>query len=308
MMKRLDEFRIFYNKTIHPELLRLERSRIRLLRLMFFSAILLSGIIVLEIYLRLFVVTIFLSLPIVLLMSYLGYRIRDFIRTFKPNIMNLLLDFIDDGLNRGTLTYEQKNHISKDTFKESGLFTLGQFYKGEDYIQGKVGEMDFELSELDVRAVSPVSNQLDTVFKGVFLYAIFTEDTKGDIKIWPRKRIQHFTKAIKAFTWEGAKNVDHEILNDAFREHFITFALEDTHVAGILSDPMQEAIANYVFETDKELFMAFNNKLIFIGVTEEKDLLEPYVFRSNLSFDLVREFFEDINLLLRIVEDFDQTH
>ncbi len=308
-MKGLDEFRIFYNKTIHPELLRMERLRIRLIRLLFFSSLLLIGLIILEIYLRLLVVTLFLSIPIALLIVYLGYRVRRFVRTFKPNVMNLVLNFIDDGLNRGTLHYEQFRSIDKETFFESGLFaTSARFYKGEDYISGKVGEMDFELSELDVRHVSPVSNKLDTVFKGVFLHATFPEEASGEIKIWPRNRYHYYSRAIKEFTWDDAVNVDHEIMNDWFRSQFVTFALEDTHVIGILSDPMQEALASYVYETGKEMFMAFSDQEIYVAVTEEKDLLEPYIFRSNLSFELVREFFEDVNMLLKIIEDFDQTH
>ncbi len=308
-MKGLDEFRIFYNKTIHPELLRMERLRSRLIRLLIFSCVLFIGVIVLEIYLQLLVVTLFLSIPIALLIGYLGYRIRRFVRTFKPNVMNLVLDFIDDGLNRGTLTYKQSASISKETFFESGLFsTSARVYKGEDYISGKVGEMDFELSELDVRHISPVSSKLDTVFKGVFLHATFPENTRGEIKVWPRDRFHHYSRAVKEFTWDDAINVDDEIMNDWFRHQFITFALEDTHVIGILSDPMQEALARYVYETGKELFMAFSDREIYVAVTEEKDLLEPYIFRSNLSFELVREFFEDVNMLLEIIEDFDQTH
>ena len=308
-MKELDEFRIFYNKTIHPELLRMERLRIRLLRLLFFSSIMLIGIISLEIYLQLLVITLFLSLPIIVLIFYLAYRIRRFRKTFKPNIMNLVLDFIDDGLNRGTLNYEQSNSISKEIFSESGLFVSKiQFFKGEDYISGMVGEMGFELSELDVRQVSPVSNKLDPVFKGVFLHATFSEETEGEIKIWPRDRFHHYSRAVKAFTWYDGINVDYEIMNDSFRSQFVTYALPDTHVIGILSDPMQEALANYVYETGKELFMAFSDEEIYVAVTEEKDLLEPNILRSNLSFDLVREFFEDVHLLLRIIEDFDRTH
>ncbi len=223
--------------------------------------------------------------------------------------MNLILDFIDDGLNRGTLTYEQSRSISKEVFFDSGLFvTSGKFYKGEDYISGKVGEMDFELSELDVRHVSPVSNKLDSIFKGVFLHAVFPEKAQGEIKIWPRNRFQHYSRSVKAFTWQEAINVDYEIMNDWFRSQFVTYALPDTHVIGTLSDPMQEAIANYVYETGKELFMAFSDEMIYVAVSEEKDLLEPYIFRSNLSFELVREFFEDVNLLIKIIEDFDQTH
>ena len=44
---------------------------------------------------------------------------------------------------------------------------------------------------------------------------------------------------------------------------------------------------------------------MFLAVTEPKDLLEPNVFQSNVSFELVREFFEDLQLLLSVLEDMD---
>lgn len=306
-MKRLDEFRIFYNKTIHPELLRMERSRNRLLRLLAFSAFLLLCIIGLQVYLGIFALTIFLCIPIVILMGYLGARIRRFVNTFKPTIMNLILGFIDDGLNVGTLSYQPKASISKETFDESGLFVdITSFFKGEDHISGRVGEMDFEMSELDIREVSPVSNRLVTIFKGIFLHATFNEETEGEIKVWPREKMQYYSKSIKAFTWDGAINVDYEIMNDEFRDTFVTFGREDTKIVSILTDPMQQAIVDYAFETGKELFMAFKDQEIYIAITETRDLLEPYIFSSNLSFELVRVFFEDVKLLLEIVEEFDR--
>lgn len=308
-MKRLEEFRIYYNQSIHPELMRMERRRRRLLRLFFFSALIVIGLIIFEIYLNLLVVTLLLFIPITIYIFYLLYRIREFVQTFKPNVMNLVLDFIDDGPNRGTLSYRAEGKLSKEQFLSSRIFiTKAPYYEGEDYISGRVGEMDFELCELDVREISPVMNRLNFVFKGVFLYAIFPEETEGEIIVWPRAFQQYHTKAIREFTWGGAVNVDHEILDDRFREKFLTYATEDTYVAGILTEPMQEAIVRYMEQTGKEIYVSFLDQEIYIAVTEPKDILEPRIFQSNLSFELVREFFEDVNLLLHIVEQFDQAH
>ena len=308
-MKTIDDFRIYYNTTIHPELMRLERSRIRLIRLMFFSALVLIGIIILEIYLRLIVVTLFLSLPIILLMTYLGSRVQRFRRTFKPNVINLILDFIDDSPNRGRLIFSPSESIDKEIFLAGELFrTSAPFYKGEDHISGSVGEMPFELSELDVREVSKVSNKLNVIFKGVYFKATYPEETEGRLIIWPRHRSPYFTKSIKAFTWDGGINVDDEMLHERFSKHFISFASEDTHVAGILSEPMQRAIVDYMFQTEREMFFSFNNQEIHIAISDDRDLLEPFILRSNLSFELVRSFFEDINLLLKLIEEFDQNH
>lgn len=308
-MKRLEEFRIYYNKTIYPELMRMERRRRRLLRLLLFSLLVLTGVVVFQLYIRILVISLVLMIPVAIYMAFLLFRIREFVRTFKPNVMNLVLDFIDDGPNRGTLSYDSERSLEKERFLSSRLFvTPAPYYEGEDYISGRVGEMNFELCELDVREISPVLNRLNIIFKGVFLYALFPEETEGAIVVWPREQQQFHTRSIREFTWEGGENVDFEIMNPRFREYFLTYATEDTHVAGILTEPMQEALVQYVDQTDKDIFISFFDQEVYIAVTEEKDILEPYIFRSNLSFELVREFFEDVNLLLEIVEEFDKTH
>ncbi len=308
-MNHLEDFRIYYNHTIYPELVRLERHRIRLIRLIFTSVIiglLMAGVLL---YLGIFLLAMLLSLPVVVYISYLAYRIQRFRQTFKPQVMNLILDFMNGLPNYADLKYDPKKKLEKPVFLQSGIFvSSGQYYQGEDHISGRVGEMDFELCELDVREISPVSNKLTTIFEGVFLKAIFGEEAEGAIVIWPRKQRQYMTRSIKAFNWKGGENKDDEILNEKFREKFLVYATEDTHVVGILSDPMQDSLVNYVEETGKDIYLSFQDREIYAGISEPRDLMEPFVLRSNLSFDLVREFYRDIELALRIVQDFDQTH
>jgi len=308
-MKRIDEFRIYYNHTIHPELMRLERSRLRLLRLLLLSGIIMLGLLALGLYLQIAPLVLALMLPFAVYTGYLIDRIRRFMRTFKPHIVRLILDFIDNEVNYGTLSYEAKKRIPKSRFLESKIFaTRAQFYEGEDYIKGKVGEMEFEMSELDVRENAPVNARLETIFQGVFLCALFNEPTEGSLVVWPRKMRRFLTRSIKNYTWDGGGNVDEEIMNERFRETFLVYATEDTHVIGILPEPMQEAIMEFCDKSKKEMFFAVHGREIYVGVSEPKDLLEPFIFRSNLSFELVREFFENITLLLKVVEVFDQTH
>lgn len=305
----LAQFRIYYNHTIYPELKRLERLRRRLLALLAISAVALIGIIVFELFLNIWIVTLILTIPTTLFVFYLGYRIRRFVLTFKPQVMKLILEFLEGMPNIHDLEYEAKGGIDKPEFLESQLFvTSAPIYEKEDFIYGKVGEMDFRLCELNVRELSKVRNRTNYVFKGVFLHATFIEETEGRILVWPREFKQYLSKSIRNFTFQGGINVDHEIMNSEFRELFMTYALPDTHVVSILSEPMQDAVVDYYKLTGKEIYMSFMDEEIYIAVTEPKDILEPFIFRSNTSFELVREFFEDIDLLLKIVEDFDQTH
>lgn len=311
-MERIEQFRKYYNHTIHPELMRMERKRMRLIRLLAASAVLILGLLLFELYIDLAVLTLFLLVPTALYVGYLLYRIQQFRLTFKPNVMRLILDFIDDGVNFDPsypLQYDAKGSIDKQRFLASQIFkTQPAVYEGEDLIWGKVREMQFEMCELVVEEISPVGTGLDTVFNGVFLHATFPEKAIGRMIIWPRRYRTRLFRAIKEFDWQDGENVDDEVMNDAFREAFMTYATKSTHVIGLLSPSMQNALVAYRQQSGKEIFISFINRDIYAAVTEEKDLLEPHIFRSNLSFELVKEFFEDINLLLQIAEDFDKTH
>lgn len=308
-MRELRDFRIYYNHTIHPELMRLERKRQRLFRLLIFSGCLFFIIIIIEIYLSILFITLLLTLGVGFYMAYLILRIRQFILTFKPNVVNLILDFIDDSLNYQKMTYEPKKYISKADFLESKLFvTPAPVYEGEDYIEGRIGDIDFRLCELNVREFSKVRQRLNYVFRGVFLHAVFTIEAPGTIMIWPRKFQQYLTPTIKKITWQGGRNVDRQLRNSEFRKTFMAYAMPNTDVDELLSIDMQKAILSYHQRTGKEIYLSFVESQIFMGVTNPKDILEPYVFRSNVSFEMIKEFFEDIQMLISIVEDFDANH
>ncbi|MFK7810031.1 MAG: DUF3137 domain-containing protein [Saprospiraceae bacterium] len=308
-MQDLSEFRLFYNHTIHPELVRMEAKRKQLLWLFLLSVVLLIAVIGLDIYLGDFTFTLVLMIPLGIWASFLLYRIQQFRSTFKPQVVDLILDFIDDGPNFGTLSYDSKRKIDRKTFVESGLFgTRILEYKGEDFISGKIGELDFELCELDVKALSPVKTDLEEVFRGVFLYTKFNTATQGSVIVWPEKTKQYRTKAIKNFVAKGGYNVDEFMEVESFRELFTTYATPDAQVDKTLNREMQIAIADYKIQTDKAVYFSFSNDKIYIGVTESKDILEPNIFKSNAHIDLVQEFYEDLYTLFDIVERIDQNN
>lgn len=308
-MKQLDEFRIFYNHTIHPELWRMERQRRRLLRLLVISMLLLIGLVVLQFYINLLLITLTISIPIAIYIGWLYLRIRKFIRTFKPNVVELVLDFTDNSLNYQEMKYQVDGKLDIDIFRESRLFaTPAHVYEAEDYITGQIGNIKFELCELDVKEISPVRDRLDDVFKGIFLYAHYdiTPPPEGKILIWPRKKKQFHTRAIKNFTAEGGKNIDGKLLSAPFVETFTTYATQDSDVPYLLNTEMQHAIFRYHERSERDMYMSILGNKIYVFLTQEKDILEPELFRPNVSYELVREFFEDIQLIVSVVEDLDR--
>ena len=305
-MERLNEFRLFYNHTIHPELLRMERKRKRLLTLLFLSCIVLIFVLILQIYVHILAVTLILLILVGFYIAYLVYKIREFKVTFKPNVINLIMDFIDDDINYGTLTYEAKRKIPKKDFLRSALFaTDAPFYEGEDYIKGSYRELTFELSELNVKEYSKVRNRLNYIFKGIFLVGVYAEKSKkGRIIVLPRDYQQYQSRTVKEFYFKGGKPVN-ELMTRSFDKVFITLASRGLNIEQVLSRDMQKALLNFRERTDKEIYVSFIDNKVYVAVTEPKDILEPEIFYSNVSFDLLREFFEELQLLLSILEDLD---
>lgn len=306
---RIDELRMFYNTTIRPELYRLERKRLRLVRGIFGSIVAVVVLLVSFVVFDLgFLFFLFIT-PIAFYVGSLYRRIEKFRQAFKPAIMTLLMEFLNDSPNYRSLTYDPKHPIGRDRFERSGLFRpTPDTYYAEDYIKGLVGEMAFEMGEAYVREISAASNRLEVVFSGLFVHAIFNETTTGQIAVWPRRNIRRMKRAVDAYVSAGGKIADIEIMNPGFREEFTVYAKANVHVAGILTPPMQDALLEFARNQKQDIFFAVHNQDLFIGVAHDYDMLEPRFFKSNLSFAVIRKFYTDITLMLGVISDFDQTH
>ena len=113
---------------------------------------------------------------------------------------------------------------------------------------------------------------------------------------------------MRAFGLQNGKPADGFIKNAEFREIWRTFATLEGAFQNVLSEDMQHRLVEYFHKTEKQIYISFQGNKIYIAVTEHKDILEPFIFQTNVSFELVREFYEDLTLLLEIVEDFDVHH
>lgn len=247
-------------------------------------------------------------IPLVVYISFIFNELETFRNTFKPRVVTLLLDFIDNDVTFKTdLKYVESSSISRDTFASSRLFnTAAPDFVGEDYITGEMGELEFEMSELSVKEFSPVRNRLDDVFRGVFLHARFTHQVQaedGEILVLPRHRKPFLSKTIKAFTVKNGRQ--YEPQDPHFRDEFVVYKTENANIRGFLSPDMQKAILKYRQKEGKDIYMSFIANDIYIAVTQDKDLLEPVLWQSNVSYDLIKEFYDDLTLLLSIIIDID---
>lgn len=303
-----EEFRLFYNQTIHPELMRLDKQRLRMLRLIGFSAALMLGVGVLVYALSEFLFAALASLPFMFYIAMVAGRVRRFTADFKPKVVKLILDFIDDGPLFGDLRYDAKRKIPIDKFMRSQLFiTRPAVYEGEDFIEGRIGDVEFELCELKVEEFSRVRQRLDDVFRGVFLRAKFKYPSKGSVLVLPRARLPDLSETVKAYVRTGGQNMDAFIKHQKFRETYITYGSRNTKVTDLLTEEMMGFILGYRKEKG-EICMSILGENCYVGIWNHKDILEPKILQSNVSFELVRDFYDDIYLALYIVMALDRAH
>ena len=285
----------------------------RLMRLLGVSVLLLLFVLALQLYLDIFVITLTLALIVGCWIAYLAFRIQVFFQEFKPRIVELLLDFIDNDVNftfaPGKEKYDPKGKIDAAKFFESQIFVSGDEYHGEDLIQGKVRETPFEFCELRVREFSGVRNQLDQEFKGVFLIGDFQRwDLHGGVLVLPDAHRKYMSRSERAFHLTGGRRV-RDMLPE-FEVFFDTYATPDVRVKDVMSPEMQRKILQFrnrfqQVNRMKEIYFSIIGDKIYLALSQDKDLLEPTLLRSNVSYETVREFYEDLRLLLDVVLDVD---
>ncbi|MFN0013586.1 MAG: DUF3137 domain-containing protein [Saprospiraceae bacterium] len=309
-MHAFHDFRLFYNQSIHPELLNLEQRRRRLVRLLGLSVFLLLSVVFLQVYVQIFVVTLMLMVPVGLWIAYLAFRVQVYYREFKPRVVGLVLDFMDNDVNYDSFRYNAKGSIPQAKFLSSKIFTRVDEYVAEDLITGQVRELPFELCELRVREFSDVRSRLDYVFRGVFLWGDFRRaDMQGGILLLPDAYRKYLSRSERAFHLFGGRRV-RKHLSAAFEAVFDTYATPNVRMRDILSDDLQQAILRFrqrfqEANREKEMYLSIINDKVFIALTSDKDLLEPSLFRNTVSYEIVREFYEDIALLLEVLRDVD---
>ncbi len=302
----MQDFRLFYNQNIYPELLHLEQRRRRLVRLLLLSALMLAAVVAIEILIDIFLVTLLLLIPVAIWMAYLGFRIQVFYQEFKPRIVGLLLDFIDNSVNFSFKQYNPKGFIQPEDFFESKIFTHADDYAGEDLIEGMVRETPFQLSELRVKEFSDVRNRLDYVFRGIFLIADFQRaDMHGGVLLLPDAYRKYLSRSEKAFHLIGGRRVKDNLLPE-FEAFFDTYATKDVRIQDVISKELQHAILMFRLRfqkvnREKEIYCSIIGDKIYLALTQDKDLLEPSLWGSNVRFEVVNELYEDLKILLDVV-------
>lgn len=309
-MKTLEDLKQFYNTTLICDLEGLERQRRKIVQKV--TYVIAGAVCVAVIGFFFFAMqsfhaafpAIIISLVLCLIIGGVLYKIltRSYVAEFKSLVIERIVHFIDENL-----TYSPKSCIPKSTFMLSKIFTTRpNRYKGDDFVSGNVGATRIEFSELhaEYESGSGKNRHCHTVFRGLFFIGDFNKHFTGQTVVLP-------DTAEKLFGRLGRKlqslNISRDQLinleDPEFERHFVVYGSDQVEARYILSTSLMARITDFKKKTGRKIHLSFIGSMVFVAASYTRSLFEPRLFRTLLDFGPIRQYFEDLQLAIGIVDD-----
>jgi hypothetical protein len=179
-------------------------------------------------------------------------------------------------------------------------------YKGDDFVSGKVGETKIQFCELDARYRSGSGKKSSerTVFKGLFFIGDFNKNFTCQAVVLPDTAEKHLGQIGQTLQSMNLGRDELVRLDDPeFEKHFVVYSNDQINARYILSTSLMERIIEFKKKSNRKIHLSFVGSMVFVAVSYSRNLFEPKIFRTLLDFEPIREYFEDLQLAIGIVDD-----
>jgi len=307
-MKTLSELKQFYQAQLLADLKALEHKRRKVLRKrMYVNTVILcivAAAVFVTINFRMHPHIIFISIVLSVILAVGAYRLigKDYIAEFKILIIDRIVHFIDENL-----TYDRSGCIPKSTFVLSQIFkTKPNRYKGDDLVSGKIGQTKICFSELNAEyeSRSGKNRSVRTVFKGLFFIGDFNKNFSCRTVVLPDTAEKLFGRIGQKLQSMNLVRDDLIKLDDPeFEKLFVVYGSDQVGARYVLSTSLMKRIVDFNNKTNRDIHLSFIGSMVFVAVSYKRNLFEPRIFQTLLDFEPVREYFEDLQLAVGIVDD-----
>jgi hypothetical protein len=230
------------------------------------------------------------------------FMTKGYVARFKSVVIQRIVHFIDENLN-----YDADGYIDHETFMLSKIFTKKpNIYKGDDLVWGKTGATEIKFSEIKAEheSGSGKNRRRYTIFKGLFFIGDFNKHFTCETVVLPdtaEKLFGHFGQKLQSMNIFRGQLIKLE--DPEFENYFVVYGDDQIQARYILSTSLMERIVEFKKKTGRKIYLSFVGSKVFAAVSYTKSLFEPRMFRTLLDFEPVREYFEDLQLAIGIVDD-----
>ncbi len=310
-MKSTSELTDFYYKTLYPDLKRLEeeRKRVKSKLTTAFVMIALFSVIIMAALANwadtfheglLFVGFVAVAIGTFIYKN----TVRDYQTDFKHKIIGPLIAAID-----AHLSYRADGMVTQMRFERAGLFRRSiDRYSGNDHVIGQIDGVALEFSDLHAEYQtrdSKGNTHWHTIFQGLFIVAEFNKHFHGTTYVLPDSAEKSFGTLIGQ--WLQSTTGSHGELikmdDPEFEKHFVVYASDQIEARYILSPSMMQRLSTIRARSKAELYISFVSEQIYLGISTNRDLFEPSVFKSLLRLEQATEYISYLRLAIGIVEE-----
>jgi len=300
-MRTLEELKEYYKTTLLPELRVLEEERKKSLNKIILSTIIIVPFAALLTYIFKHYFPAILGIMGIVGVSWLFTR--EYVSNFKAGIIEKIVTCVDENLK-----YSKNNYIPQSMFTNSKIFRHGiDRYRGDDYVIGKLGQTRVEFSEIHAQYVTrdnKGNRYYHTIFKGLFFVADFNKEFKGATIVLPDVAEKMFGGLGVIFqSWNKGRGQLVKLEDPEFEKMFVVYGDDQIEARYILSTSLMKRITDFKKKTKRQIHLSFIRSHIFVAISYQRDLFEPRIFRTLLSFVPVQQYFEDLQAAVGIVED-----
>ena len=318
-MKSEIDLKCFYDSALSDSLKDLEEKREKIAtKLIVFWAVLgfififslLASIVMLNPIIAIVLFIFLLIVGIIIHMIFFNRGIKSFTSEFKVRIVGEVVKFVDKNL-----VYAPEDGISQQAYMDSQIFlTHPDRYKCEDYVSGKIGETQIEFSEVhsEYKTESTDSKgnhhtEWHTIFRGLFFIADFNKNFQGTTVVLPDLAEKTFGFLGKIFqSWNLLRKGQLIKLEDPeFERLFVVYGDNQITARYILTPGLMQRLVEFRKNVNNTIFLSFKDSKVYLAISINRNLFEPRIFRSNDDFSLIKDYFDNLELVALIIEELD---
>ncbi len=229
---------------------------------------------------------------------------------FKRNIIENIVKFIDPRLEYANELFLEDKRQTIVAFTHSQLFRDNRnepdSLEQEDCVYGKIGDTNIFFAEILVENVKASYSDIsglqeqhhrNKIFRGLFFEAKFAKNFNGRAFVLPNDLK---SKAPLINNWRGelVKLEDPE-----FNRIFRVYGDNQIETRYILSTNLINRLVNFYQKAKRKVYISFIQGYIYIAMKYDRDLFEPKLLQSMLSFAPLKEYYENLQLMIGVVED-----
>ena len=185
--------------------------------------------------------------------------------------------------------YEPEYGFSREMISQTGLMSMGNIFKSEDYIRGTYNNVAFERSDLLIQNETQDSeghSSTTTYLRGRWMVFESNKNFTADLQIiqngfgYARKRTGFFTKKTErrhAFKTEDAQ----------FNKMFKCFCQNEVEAFYLLTPGVMQGLMRLASQSDGKIMVGFVDNQLHVAINSHKDHLEPPIYHSPNDSDIM---------------------